>query len=149
VSASTRAFLDTNVLVYAYDSSSPGKQAWARELIEALVNDEQALLSTQVLQEFYVVVTRKLRVSVPEDVAQEAVKTLLALPIIQVTPALIVDSIRRSRVDQLALWDALIVEAALAGGASVLYSEDLQDGRRFTDLMVVNPFRDVETTQTP
>jgi predicted nucleic acid-binding protein len=149
VSAPTRAFLDTNVLVYAYDSSSPSKQARARELIEVLVNDEQALLSTQVLQEFYVVVTRKLRVPVPEDVAQEAVNTLLSLPIILVTSALIVDSIRRSRVDRLALWDALIVEAALAGGASALYSEDLQDGRRFGDLMVVNPFRDVGTTQTP
>jgi predicted nucleic acid-binding protein len=146
VSAPTRAFLDTNVLVHAYDSSSPSKQARARELIEALVNGEQALLSTQVLQEFYVVVTRKLRVSVPEDVAQEAVESLLILPIVQVTPALVVDGIRRSRVDRLALWDALIVEAALAGGASVLYSEDLQDGRRFGDLLVLNPFRDTETT---
>jgi predicted nucleic acid-binding protein len=140
VSASTRAFLDTNVLVYAYDDSSSAKQQRARELVETLANDERALLSTQVLQEFYVVVTRRLQVPVLEDVAQEAVETLLALPIVQVTPALIVDGIRRSRVDQLALWDALIVEAALAGGASVLYSEDLQDGRRFGDLQIVNPF---------
>jgi predicted nucleic acid-binding protein len=140
VSASTRAFLDTNVLVYAYDDSSSAKQQRARELVETLANDERALLSTQVLQEFYVVVTRRLQVPVLEDVAQEAVETLLALPIVQVTPALIVDGIRRSRVDQLALWDALIVEAALAGGASVLHSEDLQDGRRFGDLQIVNPF---------
>jgi predicted nucleic acid-binding protein len=140
VSASTRAFLDTNVLVYAYDDSSSAKQQRARELVETLANDERALLSTQVLQEFYVVVTRRLQVPVLEDVAQEAVETLLALPIVQVTPALIVDGIRRSRVDQLALWDALIIEAALAGGASVLYSEDLQDGRRFGDLQIVNPF---------
>ena len=140
MSASTRAFLDTNVLVYAYDDSSSAKQQRARELVETLANDERALLSTQVLQEFYVVVTRRLQVPVLEDVAQEAVETLLALPIVQVTPALIVDGVRRSRVDQLALWDALIVEAALAGGASVLYSEDLQDGRRFGDLQIVNPF---------
>jgi predicted nucleic acid-binding protein len=140
VSASTRAFLDTNVLVYAYDDSSSAKQQRARELVETLANDERALLSTQVLQEFYVVVTRRLQVPVLEDVAQEAVETLLALPIVQVTPALIVDGIRRSRVDQLALWDALIVEAALAGGASVLYSEDLEDGRRFGDLQILNPF---------
>lgn len=90
---------------------------------------------------FYAVVTRKLRTPVPEDVAQEAVETLLVLPIVQLTPSLVLDGIRRSRVDRLAYWNALIIEAALAGGASVLYSEVLQDGREFGDLRVVNPFR--------
>lgn len=136
-----RAFLDTNVLVYAFDDSSVAKQTLARELIASLARDDRALVSTQVLQEFYAVVTRKLQTPIPEDVAQEAVETLLVLPIVQVTPSLVLDGIRRSRVDQLAIWDALIVEAALAGGASVLYSEDLQDGREFGDLRVVNPFR--------
>lgn len=140
---SVRVFLDTNVLVYAYDDSSTAKQLLARELIEQLAHEERTFLSTQVLQEFYAVVTRKLRVPVPEDVAQEAVESLLVLPIVQVTPALVLDGIRRSRADRLALWDSLIVEAALAGGASVLYSEDLQNGRRFGDLQIVDPFRDI------
>ncbi|MHB8870601.1 MAG: PIN domain-containing protein [Thermoleophilia bacterium] len=103
--------------------------------------DDRALVSTQVLQGFYAVVTRKLQTHVPEDVAQEAAETLLVLPIVQVTHSLVLDGIRRSRVDGLAFWDTLIIEAGLAGGASVLYSEDLQDDREFGDLRVVNPFR--------
>jgi predicted nucleic acid-binding protein len=136
----TRVFLDTNVLVYAYDDYLPQKQRRAREVIEQLAAAARAIVSTQVLQEFYWVVTRRLTKPVPEEVAEQAVKSLLTLPVLQVTPALVLDAIRRSRSEQLALWDALIIEAALAGGASSLYSEDMQSGRRVGDLTIENPF---------
>jgi len=139
----TRAFLDTNVLVYAYDGSVPAKQQRARALIQGLAGDDRILMSTQVLQEFYVVATGKLRPPVPEGAAEEAVRSLSMLPVVPVTPDLVLDGIRRSRADTMSLWDALIVEAALAGGADILYSEDLQDGRWYGDLRVVDPFADL------
>jgi predicted nucleic acid-binding protein len=135
-----RAFLDTNIIVYAHDGDEVAKQAQALELLERIGRTATAIISTQVLKEFYWVVTSKLRRPVPEDLAHEALLSLASLEVVQVSTGVILDAVRTSRVRALSWWDALIVEAALAGGASILYSEDLQDGRTFGDLKVVNPF---------
>jgi predicted nucleic acid-binding protein len=134
-------FLDTNVLVYFFDKGEPEKRQTARYCVRELVRDDRAVLSTQVLQEFYVAVTRKLAIPVPGHIAEEAVREWSRLPLVQLDSALILAGIARSRAHQLSLWAALIVEAALHSGASLLYSEDFADGRGFGDLRVQNPFR--------
>ena len=135
---SGKAFLDTNVLVYLFDHDSPAKQRRARAVLEA--EGSSAAVSTHVLQEFYVTVTRKLGHPMPERDAEAAVHELAALEVIPVDGLLVLSGIARSRKDRLSLWDALIIEAALQGGCGRLLTEDLQDGRRFGALRVENPF---------
>lgn len=136
-----RVFLDTNILVYLFDRDAPAKQRAVREFLQHLPTAEDVVISTQVLQEFYVTVTRKLTVPVKPETAAQAVNDLSTWPVVQVDPSLILSAIARSQSEHLSFWDALIVEAALAGEAHRLYSEDLQDGRTLDGLRVVNPFR--------
>ena len=135
-----RSFFDTNVLVYLFDADAPEKKNRAQTLLEAEVTEGQAVLSTQVLQEFYVAVTRKLSVPLPPEVAEQAVRDFSILPLVQVDGDLILAAIGRSRHHHLSLWDALIVEAALTSSATRLFTEDMQHGQRIGELEVINPF---------
>jgi predicted nucleic acid-binding protein len=140
---SDRTFVDTNVLVYAVDTADSRKQEVAKSLLRPGSGSDAVtlVLSTQVLAEFYVTVTRKLAKPLPEAAAEESVRKLAELPMVLTDEALVLAGVARSRRDQLSLWDALIVEAALAGGCDRLWSEDLQHGQRFGRLVVENPFR--------
>lgn len=135
-----KIFIDTNVLVYVYDDDSPAKQAAARRLIQQLFADGTAAISTQVLQEFYVTVTRKLRRPVDRDVAFRACTELSLLPTVQTDSALVLRAVRRSIDGPMSLWDALILEAALDVGAAVVLTEDMQHGRDYGGVRTVNPF---------
>lgn len=135
---SGRAFLDTNVLVYLFDRDTPAKQQRAREVLAA--EGGSASVSTQVLQEFYVTVTRKLGQPLAEKDAEAAVRDLAALEVVPIDTPLVLAAIARSRADRLSLWDALVVESALRSGCRRLLTEDLQDGRLFGRLRVENPF---------
>jgi predicted nucleic acid-binding protein len=137
-----RSFFDTNVLVYLFDAGAPEKQAKARQLLEREVTEGQAILSTQVLQEFYVAVTRKLAEPLDPRTAEQALFHLAQLPVSQVDTALVLNAALRSRKDRLSFWDSLIVETALNAGADRLYTEDLHHGQDLDGLLVVNPFLD-------
>lgn len=132
-------FVDTNVLVYLFDNDAPEKQSRARQLLEN--ETENLILSTQVLGEFYVTVTRKLARPLEPDLAREAVDDLCALRVRSVRAELVQAAVRRSDASQLSYWDALIVETAVDAGASTLLTEDLQHGQVFDGLRVVDPFR--------
>ena len=133
-----RWFVDTNVLVYLFDGDSPAKQAKARRILED--NADRIVLSTQVLGEFYVTVTRKLATPLAAGPATEAVNDLCAFPVRPLGAGLVRAAVRRSASSRLSYWDALIVESAMEAGAVVLLTEDLQAGRTFDALRVVNPF---------
>jgi len=135
-----RLFVDTNVIVYLFDTDSPAKQRRAREILGAAGPDGRVVLSTQVLQEFFVSVTRKLERPLPEDEAESAVKELAALDVVEIEVPMVLRAISLARRHTLSLWDALIVEAALARGCTRLLSEDMQAGRRFGELVIENPF---------
>ena len=135
-----RSFFDTNVLVYMFDMDAPEKKARAQSLLKEETAAGRAVLSTQVLQEFYVTVTRKLSVPLPSETAEEAVRNLAALPVVEVNADLILRAIKRARRASLSFWDALIVEAALSSGAGVLFTEDLQHGQGIEKLQIKNPF---------
>lgn len=136
----SRAFLDTNVLVYIFDSDEPAKQARATYLFQALTEKGTALLSTQVLQEFYAVSTGKLRSPLTLLEAGAALEAFAQLPVVTITPDIVLEAARLHRSDSVSFWDALIIQAATSGGADVLYSEDMQHGRRFGGLHIANPF---------
>lgn len=129
-------FIDTNVLVYLFDTDAPAKQAVARGLLAA----GRFVLSTQVLSEFYVTVTRKLARPLDPERARRAVTDFCAMPIRDVTAKLVLAAIRRCAASQLSYWDALIVETALEAGATTLLTEDLQHGQVIETLRVSNPF---------
>lgn len=136
-----RAFFDTNVLVYLFDADAREKQELAHGLLQRTAAEGQVVLSTQVLQEFYVVATRKLAVPLSSEDAERAVRDLAAFSVVHVDPALIVAGIRCGRRHGLSFWDGLIVQAAQQAGAEVLFTEDMQDGRRIDGVRLENPLR--------
>lgn len=135
-----RVFFDTNILVYLYDADAADKKDRARDLFETEATAGRIVLSTQVLQEFYVVVTRKLEKPLDPGAAEDVVRNLSILPIVHIDTDRIILAITRSRQQQISFWDALIIEAALTGGASRLFSEDLQHGQVIDGLQIENPF---------
>jgi predicted nucleic acid-binding protein len=109
-------------------------------LFEQEVEAGRAVLSTQVLQEFYVNATRKLGRPLSPERAEARVRDLSRLPLVQVNAPLILAAIARSRSLGFSFWDALILEAALSAGAARLLTEDLQHGREVEGLRIENPF---------
>ena len=135
-----KVFFDTNVLVYLFDADSPIKRNTARAVFQKHSEEGDILLSTQVLQEFYVAVTRKLARKLDAATAEEAVSAFAELPMVQIDSKLVLAAIHRSRKSQFSFWDALIVQAAIEGSATTLFSEDLQHGQSLDGLRVINPF---------
>jgi predicted nucleic acid-binding protein len=135
-----RVFFDTNILVYLFDADAAEKKELACARFETDVAAGRALLSTQVLQEFYVTVTRKLAIPLEPETAEAVVRNLSTLPIVGVDAERVLPAIARSRRLQLSFWDALIIETAIAGGAERLLTEDLQHGQIIDGLQIENPF---------
>ncbi len=133
-------FVDTNVLAYAHDTSETVRQPVAQALLEELWQSGSGMMSTQVLSEFYVVVTRKFTPPMARGEARSIVDAYAAWALVQVDARLIVAASALEEHHQLSFWDALIIEAARRGGATRLVTEDLQGGRRIAGLVIENPF---------
>ena len=138
-----RVFLDTNVLVYPFDMSEPAR----REVAISRLNHERELgglvVSTQVLQELYVALTRgRAPISSPE-LAEDAVRAATRLAVVQVDPSLVLAAISGARRWQVSFWDALILGAAVSAGCEVVLSEDLNHGQVYGGVRVEDPFREV------
>ncbi len=133
-----RAFVDTNIIVYAYDGSDPVKQEQARAVIADA--DRRPVVSTQVLGEFYVTITRKLEIPVSPPDAREAVARLSRFPVIPLDRDLALAAIDTAQSHQLSYWDSLIVEAARVGGCRTLLTEDLDAGSEIRGVEIMNPF---------
>jgi len=135
---SARSFLDTNVLVYTDDGGSPEKQAKAQGIVERCRSERTGVVSTQILQEYFVTVTKKLRV--PPEAAKRKMEIFGRFNVFQIALEDILTAVDLHRLHQFSFWDALVVRVALRSGCSVLFSEDLQAGRRIDGLEIVNPF---------
>lgn len=135
-----RSFVDTNVLVYAYDSEAGAKHDIANRLLTRLWNDRAGATSIQVLQEFYVTVTRKLAKPLPKLTARQVVATYDTWAPHRPTVDDIVAASELEERHQLSFWDALIVVSAQQTTSAIVLSEDLQDGQRFDSVQVSNPF---------
>ncbi len=136
-----RSFFDTNILVYLFDEDYPERKAQAQTLLKKETENGRIVVSTQVLQEFYVTVTRKLEVPLSPEKAEEVVSQFMVFPLVEISSSHILKAIRKSINLQFSFWDALIIEAAISGGASILYTEDLQHGQIIDNLKILNPFQ--------
>lgn len=132
-----KVFLDTNVLVYALDADEPEKQRRCREVIADVGASGDGVISTQVMQEFYVSATRKL--GVPPLAAKGVLKTFRVFETVQVSPSLIQEAIDCSILNELSFWDSLILATAAAAGCATIYSEDLNAGQTILGVAVRNP----------
>jgi predicted nucleic acid-binding protein len=138
---SDKYFLDTNIFVYSFDSNDPRKAQIAEELVTRGVGSKSGVISYQVVQEFMNVSLRQFKamMTVPE-LEVYFLKVLLPMMTIPSSSRLFLEALRQQSANQLSWYDSLIVAAAIQGGCKVLYSEDLQHGRHFGDLVVQNPF---------
>ena len=132
------AFFDTNVLLYMY-GGDPAKGVRAREVFKRYATSRRAILSTQVVQEFYASGSRKL--GMPKGTARAAALELLRLPLVVVAPDHIAAAFEAEERYRISFWDALILAAAESSGADVLFSEDFSHGQRYGALLAKNPFR--------
>jgi len=137
-----KVFADTNILIYAHDAEAGAKRRRAVEVIRWLWDEGSGRLSTQVLQEFYVNVTRKIAHPVAPALAREIVRSYSSWVETPLTPATVVQAAEIAESYQLSFWDSLIVAAAEQDGAGIVLSEDLNHGQRIASVSIINPFLD-------
>lgn len=135
-----RLFLDTNVLVYAYDNHEPEKQRISQQILKESIAQESAALSVQVLGEFFTVVTRKIKSPMSADDARRIIATLRILPVEAIDYLLVERAIDTKIRYQIQYWDALVVAAAERANCTMIATEDLNSGQTYNDIGVYNPF---------
>ena len=136
---SDKIFVDTNILIYAHDVDAGIKHDIAKRLLGELWGERTGVLSMQVLQEFYVNVTRKIATPLPKEAARLVVNTY-SIWCTETTPAEIAHAFRIEDESRIGFWDALIVASAAKAGAARILSEDLNPGQLLAGLRVENPF---------
>jgi predicted nucleic acid-binding protein len=135
-----KTFVDTNILVYAYDRAGGEKRDVARASLEELWVSGDGVISTQVLQEFYVNVRRKARKPMSRTSVRSLIADYLAWNPVVIDGTSVLEAIDAERNYRLSFWDALIVVAAQASGAGIILSEDFNHGQKYGSVQVVNPF---------
>jgi predicted nucleic acid-binding protein len=136
-----RHFLDTNIFVYTFNLQAPDKAKRAENLIAEALATGVGMISFQVAQEFVAVARKPFRSPMSfEQIERYWQTTLRPLLSVHSSPGLFIRALDLARRDQLSWYDSLIVSAALQGDCEVLYSEDMQHGRRFGDMVIQNPF---------
>jgi len=135
-----RVFVDTNVLIYAYDRDARERHEIARDRLARVWRERSGCISTQVLQEFYVNVTRKLARPITPSEARRCVRDLKAWRVVEVDVDDVIAASEIAERHVLSFWDALIVRAAVRAGARTLLTEDLNAGQVIEGVRVENPF---------
>ncbi len=135
---SARSFFDTNVLIYADDKAAPAKQRRALDLVAEHRRAGTGVVSLQVLQEYFVTVTRKLHVD--PRIARRKVELLAEFDVAAPDVGDILAAIDLHRLHSFSFWDALVLRAAKQSGCRVVFSEDMQEAREIDGVHIVNPF---------
>jgi len=139
---SAKYFLDSNILIYGDDLDAMQKNETALEIIEEAVDSGCGVISTQVLQEYFVNATRKL--GVPPEIAQRKVALFSVMSVVRISVEDIYAAIDLLRLHQLSLWDALIIRCAAASGCNRVLTEDLQHGKVISGVKIENPFLNLD-----
>lgn len=134
----SKIFIDTNIFVYSLDNSDSTKKKKARKILKKLVNEHQPVISTQVIQEFYVTATKKL--GVDQLVAKSIIRSFQNFEVVHVNTDLIYNAIDCSILNKLSFWDSLIVSTAEFAKCEVIYSEDMNNGQKILGVEINNPF---------
>lgn len=135
-----KTFVDSSVLIYAHDADARAKQKTAMRILRELWEDGTGILSMQVLQEFYVNVTRKLGTPVPKEAARAVVNSYV-IWCVETSAAEITAAFRTEDEAHIGFWDALIISSAAHSGASRILSEDLNNGQKISGVRIENPFK--------
>ena len=136
---SARSFFDANVLVYVDDKGAPAKQKRAVDLVAEYRRARTAVVSREVLQEYFVTVTRKLGVN--PSIARRKVELLVEFDVVAPEVPDILAAIDLHRLHGFSFWDAMVLRAAKQAGCGVLFSEDMQAAREIDGVRILNPFR--------
>jgi len=136
-----KVFLDTNILIYAYDLDAANKRVRAVSVVKDLWETESGIISTQVLQEFYVNVTQKIPTPLSRAKARGVLNAYAVWQMEIIRPDTILLASEFQERHQLSFWDAMIVSAAFQGGAEILISEDLNHGQIIEGIRIENPFK--------
>jgi predicted nucleic acid-binding protein len=139
-----RDFVDANILVYAFDSSAGRKQRAAQALLERLWESNTGCVSVQVLQEFFVTVTKKVAKPLPAEDAKARIREFAAWRVFAPKPDDVLAAIDLHTQANIGFWDAMIVLAAAESECDVLWTEDLNDGQLLRGVQIRNPFADPE-----
>jgi predicted nucleic acid-binding protein len=137
----SKVFIDTNILVYTMDQGEPRKQGLCRELLKRRMVEDRIVISTQVMQEFFVAATRKL--GADPLLVKDVLHRFQRFEVVQITPARIEQAIDCSILHRISFWDALIVTAAEEARCVRVLSEDLGDGQMIRGVTIENPLRDI------
>jgi predicted nucleic acid-binding protein len=135
-----RTFVDTNILIYAHDTDHKKKHPIARKLLVDLLTTRSLVVSPQVLQEFYVNVTRKIATPLTKRAAREIVDDF-SVWCTETSAADVATAFRIEDEAKISFWDALICASALKSGATVLLSEDMNAGQKIAGIQIQNPFK--------
>jgi predicted nucleic acid-binding protein len=133
-------FIDSNVVVYAYDVHNPIKQAKAASLLREGLGSGRAVISAQVLGEFFVTVTRKIRQPLSDEQALRVMRVITAVPVVHIDHPLVYRAVAHHQQHRIAYWDGLIIAAAERAGCGRVMTEDLSHGQRYGAVIAENPF---------
>jgi predicted nucleic acid-binding protein len=135
----SKVFLDTNILVYSLDQSNPEKRRKCRGIIRSLTGESSGVISTLVMQEFYVAATVKL--GAEPLLIKDILRSLERFETVVVTPILIKEAIDCSIINRLSFWDALIVVSAESANCETLWTEDMNEGQIIRGVCIENPLK--------
>ena len=135
-----KTFVDTNIIIYAYDAMAGAKHETAKKIFVELWQSGLGVLSTQVLQEFFVNVVQKIPKPIHVDQAEYIIKDFLTWDVVVNDDHALLEAIAIYKKYGYSFWDSLIIDAALKGGAKILLTEDLSDGQVIEGIMIQNPF---------
>jgi predicted nucleic acid-binding protein len=143
---SDKYFVDTNILMYAHDAAAGEKHVRAKALVEALWEARSGVVSTQILQELAVNLRRKVKTPLDAKATRDVVSDYLTWQVVVNAGDSILEALDLEARYRVSFWDALVIQAAQAAGAEILYSEDLSDGQRYGSVRVSNPFKVSDST---
>jgi predicted nucleic acid-binding protein len=138
---SDKYFVDTNILAYAHDTDSGSRHAKALALVEKLWLSGEGVVSTQVLQELSVFIRRKASRPMSDDEAYKVIEEFRIWEVVENNLDSILGAIKLEARYQISFWDALMLQAAMKAGATIVYSEDLADGQKYGAVRAVNPLK--------
>jgi len=136
-----KVFVDTNVIVYAYDKSAGDKHRVAVNIMKDLWQSGLGTISTQILQEFFVTLTKKIPAPLDISVVRETIRRLSRWDVVLVDVDTIISATELQERYKYSFWDSLIIASAIAGGAKTILSEDLSEGQTIQGVTIKNPFR--------
>lgn len=135
-----KCFVDTNILVYAYDIKAGKKRVAAKSLIQSLWENETGVVSIQVLQELFVTLTQKLANPLPHHHAVKIIEDYSSWQVASPSTLDVMEAIKLHKQHGLSFWDAMIVRAAISADCPSLVSEDMRHGQKFGQTGIINPF---------